>query len=92
MKRVFVFEPCNWPHGVGAIVVIADNFKEAATLAKDNCTTDYDRKNGDEYTGIFSQETSGFEYERSGQWVVTKKFEVVDHRKSRVIVNNWDYR
>ena len=89
--NMFIFEPYNWPRCVGAIVVIADKFKEAAILARENCTTDYDRKNGEEYDGVFSGETSGLEDEKSGQWILTKKFEVIDNRKPRVVVNNWDY-
>ena len=89
--NMFIFEPYSWSHCGGAIVVIADTFKEAAILAKENCTTDYDRKNGEEYDGVFSSETSGLKEDESGQWVLTKKFEVVDNKKHRVVVNNWNY-
>ena len=89
--NMFIFEPYNWSRCVGVIVVIADKFKEATILARDNCTTDYDRKNSKDYDGIFSRETSGLEYEKSGQWVLTGKFEVIDNGRPRVIVNNWDY-
>ncbi len=91
ITNLFVFEPFNWPRCAGAIVVIADKFKEAVILARDSCTTDIDRKNGDEYDGVFSQETSGLEHERRGQWLLTKKLQVIDNKKPRVISDNWNY-
>jgi len=84
--NIYLFEPYDWAYCSGTIVVIAKTFKHAIILANKK----YIRSSKEK--GTFSKNKKDLEKDSCNQWLLTDSLEVLDDKKPRVVISNWNYR
>lgn len=87
---IYIFKPYSWNYRGGVIVVVAENFKQAASIAATSCVKKSD-DDEDIFGGAFVKNENKINRDKDNQWLLINKFELKNVTEARVIADSHNY-